>query len=69
MNFKYRAQYKIDNQYNSWHSIGTYMTEQEAKIAISDRKKWQSNIVGVQIVDKNGKVVFSQSSITKLLSK
>ncbi len=63
MNYKYRAQYKIDSQHNSWHSIGTYMSEEEAKRAIIDRKKWQANIVGVQVVDRNGKVVFNQSTI------
>lgn len=57
MNYKYRAQYKIDSQHNSWHSIGTYMSEGEAKRAIIDRKKWQANIVGVQVVDRNGRLV------------
>lgn len=38
------------------------MSEEEAKMAILDRKKWQSNLVGVQVVDREGKVVFSQSS-------
>lgn len=63
MNYKYRAQYKIDTPYNSWLSIGVYMSEDEAKRATLERKKWQANIVGVQVVDRDGKVVFSQSSV------
>ncbi len=69
MNYKYRAQYKVDSQHNSWLSIGTYMSEEEAKRAIIDRKKWQANIVGVQVVDRNGKVVFNQSTTPTNIKK
>jgi hypothetical protein len=53
----YKAQYKAENAYESWTGIGSYSSDSDA-INAAMRKKNASAFV-VRVVDKNGKVVFS----------
>jgi hypothetical protein len=53
----YKAQYKAKNAYESWTTIGSYVSESEA-LNVAAKKK-NSGAFMVRVIDKNGSVVYS----------
>jgi hypothetical protein len=53
----FRAQYKPNNAYESWISIGSYSSESQA-MSVAAQKK-QGGAFAVRVIDKNGNTVYS----------
>ncbi len=53
----YKAQYKSNNPYESWSTIGSYSSESEA-INSAQRKKSAGALI-VRVVKADGSVIFS----------
>jgi hypothetical protein len=53
----YKSQYKLNNAYESWSSLGSYSSESDA-INSAMRKKTAGAFI-VRVVNKQGAVIFS----------
>lgn len=53
----YKSQFKPNNPYQSWSTIGSYSSESEA-ISSAQRKKAAGALM-VRVVTANGNIVFS----------
>lgn len=53
----YKAQYKKNSPFETWITIGTYGTENQAIAAAASKKK--QKVLMIRVIDKNNSVVFS----------
>lgn len=53
----YKAQYKTNNAYESWSTVGSYGSEAEA--INSAQKKKNAGALMVRVVNSSGAVIFS----------
>ena len=53
----YKAQFKSNNAYESWSTIGSYSSESEA--ISSAMRKSRSGVFMVRVIDKGGNTIYS----------